>query len=117
MTNSRLTDPEILENRFPILVERFSVRRGSGGEGRHRGGDGAVRVIRFRQPMTAAILANRRSTAPFGLAGGGDGKPARNYVRRADGEIVELGATDRVEVRAGDAFIIETPGGGGFGRL
>jgi 5-oxoprolinase (ATP-hydrolysing) len=115
MTNSRLTDPEILESRFPILVERFSVRRGSGGEGEHRGGDGAVRAICFRRPMTAAILANRRSTSPFGLKGGGDGQPARNYVRRANGEIIELAATAQVDVRPGDVFVIETPGGGGFG--
>ncbi|HEX5005899.1 MAG TPA: hydantoinase B/oxoprolinase family protein, partial [Hyphomonadaceae bacterium] len=116
MTNSRLTDPEILESRFPILVERFSVRRGSGGEGRNKGGDGAVRTIRFRQPMTAAILANRRSTSPFGIEGGGDGKPGRNYVRRANGDIVDLPATAQVDVEAGDVFVIETPGGGGVGE-
>ncbi|MDP3738859.1 MAG: hydantoinase B/oxoprolinase family protein [Hyphomonadaceae bacterium] len=116
MTNSRLTDPEILESRFPILIERFGVRRGSGGEGAHRGGDGAVRAIRFRESMTAAILANRRATTPFGLEGGSAGKPARNYVRRCDGRIEELPATAKVAVEAGDTFIIETPGGGGFGR-
>jgi 5-oxoprolinase (ATP-hydrolysing) len=116
MTNSRLTDPEILESRFPVLVERFSVRRSSGGAGEHHGGDGAVRAIRFRRPMTAAILANRRLTVPFGLKGGGDGKPGRNYVRRNGGEIIELAATAQAEVEAGDAFVIETPGGGGFGK-
>ena len=116
MTNSRLTDPEIIESRFPILIERFGVRRGSGGEGAHRGGDGAVRAIRFREAMTAAILANRRSTAPFGLEGGGAGKAARNYVRRRDGRIEELSATAKAAVEAGDTFVIETPGGGGFGR-
>jgi 5-oxoprolinase (ATP-hydrolysing) len=116
MTNSRLTDPEILESRFPILVERFSVRRNSGGAGEHRGGDGAVRIIRFRQPMTAAMLANRRATSPFGLMGGEDGKPGRNHVRRANGSVVELGATAQADVQAGDAFVIETPGGGGFGK-
>jgi 5-oxoprolinase (ATP-hydrolysing) len=115
MTNSRLTDPEILEGRFPILVERFAVRRGSGGDGAHRGGDGVIRAVRFRQKMTAAILANRRSTAPFGLAGGSDAKPAHNYLRRKDGLKVELGATAQVEVAPGDTFIIETPGGGGYG--
>jgi 5-oxoprolinase (ATP-hydrolysing) len=115
MTNSRLTDPEILESRYPILIERFGVRRGSGGDGAWRGGDGAVRVVRFRQAMTAAMLSNRRATAPFGVAGGGDGKPGSNSVRRANGEVEMLAATAKVEMAAGDAFIIETPGGGGFG--
>jgi 5-oxoprolinase (ATP-hydrolysing) len=116
MTNSRLTDPEVLESRFPILIERFGVRRGSGGDGAHRGGDGAVRAIRFREPMTAAILANRRVTAPFGLAGGAAAKPGRNLVRRASGEIVELAATGKADVGEGDVFVIETPGGGGYGK-
>jgi 5-oxoprolinase (ATP-hydrolysing) len=91
------------------------VRRGSGGAGAHRGGDGAVRAIRFRKPMTAAILANRRKTAPFGLEGGGAGECGRTFVERADGSVVELGATGKVEVGAGDLVVIETPGGGGFG--
>ncbi len=115
MTNSRLTDPEVLETRFPVLVERFAVRRGSGGAGKHHGGDGAIRRIRFRAPMTAAMLANRRSTAPFGLAGGDDGKPGANWVERNDGSVTTLGATGKAEVAAGDVFVIETPGGGGFG--
>jgi 5-oxoprolinase (ATP-hydrolysing) len=115
MTNSRLTDPEVLEKRFPVLIEQFAVRRGSGGAGEHQGGDGAVRAVRFRQPMTAAMLANRRSTAPFGLQGGDAAKPGRNYVRRANGEIVELAATGKAQVETGDVFVIETPGGGGFG--
>ncbi len=117
MTNSRLTDPEVLESRFPILIERFGVRRGSGGDGAHHGGDGAVRAIRFREPMTAAILANRRATAPFGLKGGGAAKPGRNYVRRKSGEIIDLPATGQADVEAGDVFVIETPGGGGYGVL
>jgi 5-oxoprolinase (ATP-hydrolysing) len=117
MTNSRLTDPEVLEARFPVLVERFAVRRGSGGVGEHRGGDGAERVVRFREPMTAAILSNRRATSPFGVAGGGDGGKGRNRVRRADGGFEDLPATAEVQVAAGDAFIIETPGGGGFGKV
>ena len=116
MTNSRLTDPEILESRYPILIECFDIRRGSGGPGRHKGGDGALRTIRFLQPMTAAILSNRRSTTPFGLSGGGNGAPGRNAVRRANGDIENLPATARVEMQAGDAFIIETPGGGGYGE-
>ena len=116
MTNSRLTDPEILESRYPILIERFGVRRGSGGEGEWRGGDGAVRVVRFREAMTAAMLSNRRSTAPFGVSGGGEAKPGVNAVRRANGDLEMLPATARVQMAPGDAFLIETPGGGGFGE-
>ena len=116
MTNSRLTDPEVLETRFPVLVERFAVRQGSGGQGRWRGGDGVVRTIRFREPMTAAILSNRRAISPFGLAGGGDAKPGRNTVERADGSIEVLGATAVVQMQPGDAFTIETPGGGGYAK-
>ena len=116
MTNSRLTDAEVLEWRFPVLVEEFRIRRGSGGKGRHRGGDGVVRRIRFREPMTAAILANRRRVPPFGLAGGGAGAAGRNYVERADGRVEELAATGKAEMAAGDVFVIETPGGGGYGK-
>ncbi len=116
MTNSRLTDPEVLEWRFPVLVETFAIRRGSGGAGRYRGGDGVVRRIRFLEPMTASILSNRRRVAPFGLHGGGSGAVGRNSVERADGSVIELGARASVQMNAGDAFVIETPGGGGYGR-
>src|SRR5690606_7916937 len=102
MTNSRLTDPEVLETRFPVLVERFGVRRGSGGGGAHKGGDGAVRRIRFREPMMAAMLANRRATAPFGLNGGGNGAAGVNRVERADGSVTQLTATGKTEVLPGD---------------
>ncbi|MDX2225345.1 MAG: hydantoinase B/oxoprolinase family protein, partial [Rhodospirillaceae bacterium] len=115
MTNSRLTDPEIIETRFPVLVERFAVRRGSGGRGRHNGGDGVERVIRFRRDMTAAILANRRATRPFGLCGGADAAPGETELIRADGTRRMLGATAAVRVESGDAIRIATPGGGGFG--
>jgi 5-oxoprolinase (ATP-hydrolysing) len=115
MTNSRLTDPEVLEASFPVLLEEFSIRRGSGGEGRHRGGDGAIRRIRFLEAMEAGILSNRRRTAPFGLAGGGDGAAGINRVERADGSVELLGATAAVSVKPGDVFVIETPGGGGYG--
>jgi 5-oxoprolinase (ATP-hydrolysing) len=115
MTNSRLTDPEVIEMRFPVLVEGFSIRRGSGGEGRWRGGDGVVRKVRFLEPMTASILANRRRVPPFGLEGGAPGALGRNYVLRADGSRLDLPACASVEVQAGDVFVIETPGGGGFG--
>jgi 5-oxoprolinase (ATP-hydrolysing) len=116
MTNSRLTDPEILETRFPVILERFAIRRCSGGAGAHRGGDGVERRIRFRTPMHAAILSNRRRVAPRGIAGGGDAKAGVNMVIRADGREETLTATDAADMEAGDAFVIKTPGGGGFGR-
>jgi len=116
MTNSRLTDAEVLEWRFPVLVEEFRIRRGSGGAGRHHGGDGVVRRIRFREPMTAAILANRRRVPPFGLMGGEAGAPGRTYIERLHGRIEELGATGKADMAPGDVFVIETPGGGGYGK-
>jgi 5-oxoprolinase (ATP-hydrolysing) len=116
MTNSRLTDPEILESRFPVFLEEFSIRSDSGGAGRHRGGHGGVRRIRFLEPMIAGILANRRIVPPFGLDGGAPGAPGRNWVERADGSVEPLGSTATAELQAGDAFVIETPGGGGFGQ-
>jgi 5-oxoprolinase (ATP-hydrolysing) len=115
MTNSRLTDPEILETRLPVVLEEFSIRRGSGGAGKFPGGDGAVRRVRFREAVTAGILANRRRVPPFGLAGGADGTVGRNWVERTDGSIETLGATGSAEMDAGDVFVILTPGGGGFG--
>jgi 5-oxoprolinase (ATP-hydrolysing) len=115
MTNSRLTDPEVLESRHPVLLREFRYRRGSGGPGRHRGGDGLVRRIEFRAPMTVAVLANHRRVAPFGLAGGGSGATGINRVLRRNGEILLLPACAALAVEAGDAIEIETPGGGGFG--
>jgi 5-oxoprolinase (ATP-hydrolysing) len=115
MTNSRLTDPEVLEWRFPVRLETFAIRRGSGGVGAHCGGDGGARRIRFLEPMTAVILANRRRVAPFGVAGGAPGAVGRNWVERADGRREEFGATAAVAMAPGDAFVIETPGGGGYG--
>ena len=115
MTNSRLTDPEVLETRFPVLLEEFSIRRGSGGDGAHRGGDGAIRRVRFLEPLTAAILSNHRRTRPFGAAGGEDGAVGVNRIERADGTGETLGSTAEVRMDPGDVFVIETPGGGGFG--
>ena len=117
MTNSRMTDPEVMEARFPVIVEEFSIRPGSGGTGEWHGGDGATRRIRFRAPMAANILANRRRIAPRGLAGGSDAAPGRNWVERADGSIEMLGATGSADLDAGDTFVIETPGGGGYGKV
>ena len=116
MTNSRLTDPEILESRFPVLLEEFSIRAGSGGAGAHHGGNGGLRRIRFLEDMTAGILANRRSVPPFGLEGGAPGGLGRNWVERGDGRIEMLGATGSAQMAPGDVFVIETPGGGGFGK-
>jgi 5-oxoprolinase (ATP-hydrolysing) len=115
MTNSRLTDPEILEFRFPVRLESFAIRAGSGGAGRWRGGNGAVRQLRFLEPMMAAILSNNRIVAPFGMAGGASGALGRNSVRRADGSVEPLAHIGKVQMRAGDVFVIETPGGGGYG--
>ncbi len=115
MTNSRLTDPEVLEDRYPVLVEEFSIRHGSGGAGRHRGGDGARRRIRFLEPMTAAILSTRRDTDPLGLEGGEPGARGKTTLIRANGERIALRGCDEAEVEPGDAIEIETPGGGGFG--
>jgi len=115
MTNARLTDPEVLEWRFPVLLESFEIRRGSGGQGRHRGGDGSIRRMRFLEPMTAAILSSHRRIHPFALEGGEPGELGRNWVERADGAIVPLSGTDRTEMGAGDVFVISTPSGGGYG--
>ncbi len=115
MTNTRITDPEILELRYPVRLERFAIRRGSGGLGRHRGGDGVVRAIRALEPMTATLVASRRTVAPFGLAGGDDGARGNQWIERADGTRQPMSGTDRVELGAGDVIVIETPGGGGFG--
>ena len=115
MTNSRLTDPEVLEWRFPVRVEEFRIRRGSGGRGRHRGGNGVERRIHFVEPMTAAILSGHRRIPPYGLANGEPGALGRNRIERVDGTVTELGSTGMVEMKAGDVFVVETPGGGGFG--
>jgi 5-oxoprolinase (ATP-hydrolysing) len=116
MTNSRLTDPEVLEFRFPVRLESYAVRPGSGGGGRWRGGNGGTRRIRFLEAMTASILSNNRSIAPFGLAGGQSGEPGRNRVIRTDGRVEELPHIGSVEMAPGDVFEIATPGGGGFGE-
>ncbi len=115
MTNSRLTDPEVLEWRFPVILESFAINRGSGGAGQWRGGDGTIRRVRFREKMTAVILANHRRIRPFGLAGGEPGRAGRNWVERTDGTRVELTACDKAEMDPGDVFVIETPSGGGYG--
>jgi 5-oxoprolinase (ATP-hydrolysing) len=116
MTNSRLTDPEVLEWRFPVRLSSFEIRRGSGGAGAHRGGDGVRRRVLFLEAMTAVMLANRRRVPPFGAAGGAASAAGRNWVERADGTVEHFGATAKVDMQPGDTFVVETPGGGGFGK-
>ncbi|MEP2830477.1 hydantoinase B/oxoprolinase family protein [Parvibaculum sp.] len=116
MTNSRLTDPEVLEWRFPVLLEEFSIREGSGGKGKHDGGNGALRAIRFREKMSLSILSTHRIVAPAGLDGGGDGATGENEVRRAGGEVEKLAGSATAELEPGDTVIVRTPGGGGYGK-
>jgi len=115
MTNTRLTDPEVLESRFPVILEKFEIRRDSGGKGKMRGGDGVTRRIRFREPMIASILSSHRIVPPYGLEGGEPGKTGRNLIERMDGTREVLMGCDHANLNAGDVFVIETPGGGGFG--
>jgi 5-oxoprolinase (ATP-hydrolysing) len=115
MTNSRLTDPEVLETRFPVRLERFALRRGSGGAGQGRGGDGVVRDLCFLAPMTVAILSGSRRVPPFGLMGGAPGQCGRNTIARAGGGWEELAGSAELAVAPGDRLRIETPGGGGYG--
>jgi 5-oxoprolinase (ATP-hydrolysing) len=115
MTNTRMTDPEVLELRYPVRLERFAIRRGSGGKGKWHGGDGSIRRIRFLEPMKAVIVSSRREVAPFGLEGGEDGAVGRQWVERADGTRQTLTGTDSADMNPGDVFVIETPGGGGYG--
>lgn len=117
MTNSRLTDPEILENRFPVLLEEFSIRKGSGGQGLNKGGDGCIRRLRFLETMEANILSGRRLTAPQGIAGGGAAKSGRTLHIKGDGSAIELKSCDSVLLEPGESIQIETPGGGGYGDI
>jgi 5-oxoprolinase (ATP-hydrolysing) len=116
MTNTRMTDPEVLEWRFPIRVEKFGIRQGSGGRGRHAGGDGSVRHVRFLEPVTCTVLTSHRVVPPFGVDGGKPGACGRNSVIRVDGVVEVLAGNDERELAAGDVFVMETPGGGGFGK-
>ncbi|QEI08874.1 5-oxoprolinase [Pigmentiphaga aceris] len=116
MTNSRLTDPEVLEFRYPVRLESYEIREGSGGAGRWQGGNGGTRRLRFLEPMTASILSNNRVFAPFGQEGGEPGEMGRNWVERVDGSVTNLGPQDKTELAAGDIFVVQTPGGGGFGK-
>jgi 5-oxoprolinase (ATP-hydrolysing) len=115
MTNSRLTDPEVLEWRYPVRLERYEVRPGTGGLGRWPGGDGGLRRIRFLEPMTVTTLASHRRVPPYGMAGGSPGALGRHWVEHRDGSVTEMRGCDSTPVDTGDVFVIETPGGGGYG--
>jgi 5-oxoprolinase (ATP-hydrolysing) len=116
MTNTRITDPEVLELRHPVRVEEFSIRKGSGGAGRHKGGDGVVRKLRFLEPMTVTLTASRRTQPPFGLDGGAPGAVGEQFVERLGGSREPIGGRAAVELAAGEAIVLHTPGGGGYGR-
>jgi 5-oxoprolinase (ATP-hydrolysing) len=116
MTNSRLTDPEVLEWRFPVRLEQFSIRHDSGGKGKHRGGSGTIRKLRFLEPMRANILAGHRRVPPYGMAGGAAAKPGQNYLLHRDGRRTDFSAQGQIQVEAGDLMVIKTPGGGGYGE-
>jgi len=116
MTNSRMTDPEVFEQNFPVIVESFSIRPDSGGAGKWRGGNGTIRKIRFTEPVEAAILANHRRIAPFGLDGGASAKTGITRIILADGSEESLSGTATVQLKKDDTFVIETPGGGGYGK-
>jgi len=115
MTNTRLTDPEIFEWRYPVILERFERRRGSGGRGQYNGGDGSLRRVRFLEPMTAAIVSGHRKVPPYGMAGGAPGECGRTWAERVDGTTVDLDSCDEIEMKPGDVFVIQTPSGGGYG--
>ena len=116
MTNTRITDPEVLEHRYPVRLERFAIRQGSGGDGRWRGGDGVIRELTFLEPMSLSILSQHRHERPYGMAGGHPGTTGTQHLIRASGEVLELPGIAGCEVQAGDRLVLETPGGGGWGE-
>ena len=116
MTNSRLTDPEVLEHRFPVILEKFHIRHNSGGNGKNRGGNGIVRKLRFLEAMTATLLTGHRKVPPYGMNNGDAGRCGSNSVQRANGEVETLGTSAEVTLNVNDSIIIKTPGGGGYGR-
>ncbi len=117
MTNSRLTDPEVLEWRFPVILQSFEIRTGSGGKGQYHGGNGVIRKVKFLENMTANIISSHRQIPPYGLAGGGPGRVGNNRVEHVDGSVTQLSGTDQIELKQADVFVIETPGGGGYGTI
>jgi 5-oxoprolinase (ATP-hydrolysing) len=116
MTNTRLTDPEVLEWRFPVRLETFEIRKNSGGKGKHKGGEGVNRQMRFLEPMTVNIIAGHRIVPPYGIAGGEPGAVGENYVVHSDQKVTNIGTKGQIEVNKNDVFILKTPGGGGYGN-
>lgn len=116
-TNTRITDPEILERRYPVLLREFSIRQGSGGRGLHRGGDGVIREIEPMRPLVMSILSERRTLHPYGMDGGEEGACGRNLLVKKDGWTVNIGGKCSTKIDAGDRLRIETPGGGGYGKI
>jgi 5-oxoprolinase (ATP-hydrolysing) len=115
MTNTAMTDPEVLEYRYPVRLDTFRLRAGSGGAGRWRGGDGVVRELTFLEPVALSVVSQHRKVAPYGVAGGSDGRPGRQWVERVGGRREQLEPIDGRELEAGDRLVLETPGGGGWG--
>ena len=115
MTNTRSTDPEILEARFPVRLEEYSIRKNSGGKGKYNGGNGVTRKLRFLEPMTVTTLCSHRRVKPFGVDGGEPGQCGKEWLEKEDGGFIELEGNDSCEVKVNDLFVMETPGGGGFG--
>jgi 5-oxoprolinase (ATP-hydrolysing) len=115
MTNTRITDPEVMELRYPVRLDRFAIRKGSGGSGLHKGGDGVIRQLTFLDRVSLTVLTQHRKAGPYGLAGGKSGLPGNQYIIRKNGEAESLEGIDGKEMNPGDSFVIGTPGGGGFG--
>ena len=115
MTNTRITDPEIMEHRYPVRLEEFSIRKNSGGNGKWQGGDGVKRVIAFLEPVNLSVLSQRRNSGPFGINGGKAGKPGCQKIIRKNGDEIQLSSIQNINIESGDKFVIETPGGGGYG--
>ena len=117
MTNTRITDPEIMEHCYPVRLDEFSIRKNSGGKGKWNGGNGVKRILTFLESVNLSVLSQRRNSGPFGIKGGDSGKPGFQKIIRKKGEIVELDSIQNINIEEGDRFVIETPGGGGFGKL
>jgi 5-oxoprolinase (ATP-hydrolysing) len=115
MTNSRLTDPEVIEHRFPVRLKHFSIRPQTGGDGAHHGGNGVDRAITFLEDMSVSLLTTHRTVQPLGLAGGENGQSGENLLERTDGSHISLDPAAQVDLKPGETIIIRTPGGGGFG--
>jgi 5-oxoprolinase (ATP-hydrolysing) len=115
MTNTRITDPEVIEHRYPVRIERFEIRAESGGKGKHRGGHGVTREITFLEPVSLSILSQHRVEQPYGLNSGEPGAPGKQQITRAEGEVIDLKSVDQHDIETGDKLILHTPGGGGWG--